>query len=271
VRRKLTPEDLERAFGEQWRVLRKSCNAYDSGDMAEAKRIAAALRTFLHDTRKSRSLLQQLGMKDILFFDTAQDIDERNLLPTFGLVFVASTPSGGSYIPPLNLPLARQVWMLPFDHWWSKVVVRVPNELDLRRSDLVLMMANQDGGAHVDASIDERYYKLTREHVGGWSVATQAGNVTLDGIEAASVRQIAQEVLSSLISGYRTIPPDMASELSDADWEAQFGSRPNQADAASRAQFRNMCPCASGLEYAECHKAGAVNAGKVVPPLWARS
>lgn len=269
AKRKLSPHEITRLYEEQWTFLRKSCDAYDVGDVSEAKRIAVCLRVLLHDTRRSHSLLRHLKMQDLLFFDTSRDVDPRNLAPTLGLVFVAMSPTNAAYVAPLGLALGYPVWMVPFAHWWTKIVMHVPNEIDVTRADLVLSMANQDGGAHVDGSLNETYYRLTREHVGGWSLNAPNGPAPLEDIEGASIRQIAQEVLITLLSGHRMIPSDLPAELSDENWKAQFGSYPSEKNAEARARFRNMCPCASGLEYKECHMAGGRNVGRIVAPRWA--
>jgi hypothetical protein len=60
---------------EQMTFLRGSAESYDAGDFSEAKRLATTLRLLLHDTKKSRSLLTHLGLKNKLrFVDTAGEI-----------------------------------------------------------------------------------------------------------------------------------------------------------------------------------------------------
>lgn len=265
-KRSLSRNELQDQYRAQSRLLRKSCKAYDSGDSDEARRIASSLRLLLHDGPSSRSLLGQLGLKDFLFFDTAQAVDPRNLLPTFALIVIGSR--GGSpprYQAPLGLPLGRPVWMIPFRYWWSKPVIVVPNDISLVRSDVVMTMANQDGGAHVDPALEESYYRITREHVGGWTANYPEGERPIEDVEGASVRQIAQELMTTLITGSATIPSDLPGELSDRDWVAQFGRARDSRDTP----LRNMCPCDSGLEYRQCHMAGGINVGKVVAPRWA--
>ena len=62
-----TPEDIRRHFAEQLQFLKTSAALYDRGDEAEAKPLAVPLRTLLHDSPRSRSLLSQLDLKGILF------------------------------------------------------------------------------------------------------------------------------------------------------------------------------------------------------------
>jgi len=149
---------------------------YDAGDFSEAKRLAATLRLLLHDTKKSRSLLTQLGLKNKLrFVDTAGAIerDRYEVLP--GGRFRASIA--------IAVPLAPIAWgswkgfrfiarlddhrtsfnPLPFNTWWTSPVVAIPPKFRLTRRDLVLGVANQDGGAHVDASLREQFAGVARQ------------------------------------------------------------------------------------------------------------
>lgn len=260
------PDDIRAQFGEQWRFLRRSCDAYDSGDEAEAKRMAATLRLLLHDTRRSRALLTLLSSKDILFIDTAEDVNPENLLPTFGLVLARLGGGVARYVAPLGAPLPKPIWLIPFQYWWDKSVICVPGDFTISRKYLVLAMADQDGGAHVDPELDELYYRLTREHA--LNAVYSVGGITypIPHIATASVRQIAHEVLATLVKPYRMIPPD----LPDAQLEPVVGATLDAATGqvtSTSTVPRHMCMCHSGLEYKDCHARGGVNEGKTVAPL----
>ena len=121
-KRTLSRDEIAAAYREQWAFLRKSCAAFDAGDETEAKRIATSLRVLLHDYKQSVSLLTQLSLKDALFFDTAKNINSDNLLPTFGLVMAHHFAKDCRFVAPLDRPLGRPVWMIPFEFWWRKRV-----------------------------------------------------------------------------------------------------------------------------------------------------
>ena len=56
---------------------RRSCQWYDSGEVDEAIRIAVPIRTIIHDTRNSTSLLTHLNAKGIkLWSSVLQDAPE---------------------------------------------------------------------------------------------------------------------------------------------------------------------------------------------------
>ena len=189
----------------QVRFIRKSALAFDDGDHAEAQRIALALRVLLHEKGMSRSLLLQLGLRDVLLFhDTSGFQPEGD--PAFpglgfgGLVWMALGRSPRFYAP---LGRAGTVSKLPFSAWWEAATLRVPHPetgvgYDFSRKRLVLTMTEQDGGAHVDQALDEPYYALTRESLMG-EVAIGGKLVSSDSDPVPhAIRQIAHEVLSTL-------------------------------------------------------------------------
>ncbi|RVU35486.1 hypothetical protein EOE67_14035 [Rheinheimera riviphila] len=89
---------------------------------------------------------------------------------------------------------------LDFNAWWEEVVFLTPNA-SLTRQDLVLQMANKDGGAHVDAKVEEKYDRFRNSWVAGSSlVGIKSGTVRgYDNIPTyPAIRQIAFELLASL-------------------------------------------------------------------------
>jgi len=75
------------------------------------------------------------------------------------------------------------------------------------RENLVLIMANQDGGAHIDPKLDKDYEALTVDFLGhSMEIGSNLTDKTMGGdippmrgnVAAASVRQIAFEVLSTI-------------------------------------------------------------------------
>jgi len=193
-----TEEDLRDQLKVQIGFLVQSSDAYDRGNVDEAKRLAIALRILLHDKgRTSVSLLTLLNKKDILFYDTALEYNPNNLLSMPGLVMLKAGPDGGEYIPPLDMRCSKG--KIPFPQWWSNIVVVDIKGNKSTRKDLVLTVCEKDGGAHVDPKLDEAYYAFSRSNSLGWKY--QKDGVVQDFTgrpELASIRQVAYEVLKSL-------------------------------------------------------------------------
>jgi len=208
---KRSRDDLQAQLREQLRFLLTSCERYDQGDKSEAKRIAVPIRTLVHDTGNSMSLLGQLGLGR-KFLDTAFDVPDdvvqqvwrcRLALPD------AITP--GAWAPLLDGSTSR---IVDFDEWWTETVVTDAKGNTFSRSDLILNVANTDGGAHVDPTLERTYAELTRENScqmlfgtidmsHGWPESL-AGHkfFQMESPVNASIRQVGHEVLKTLIPGY---------------------------------------------------------------------
>jgi len=171
-------EDLLGLLAENPEFLRSSSAAFDSGYEAEAKRLAVVLRVLLHQTAQSHSILDQLGIKDRLdFLDSASPINPGNLLPTPGLVLMqmttTETGSAGRYIAPLDMERPAGTRMKAFAGWWIDPVMKVEDTWS--RKELVLTLANKEGGAHVDPSLNDRYESwLRRTDSAGSACPSQA-------------------------------------------------------------------------------------------------
>lgn len=183
--------------------LERSAIAFDAGTEDEASRLATSIRVLVHDHPRSgsQSVLTQLGIKDSLrYLDTS--LSHRGLRPNHpgwdaGLASMEILPGrGGRYVAMLdNLPPER-VRQSSFSSWWSKTIYR---RVGFGRKDLVLGLADMDGGAHVDARLEDAYADLTRRNVLGWAYSDDNGNRPFEGNAAkASVRQITYELLSTL-------------------------------------------------------------------------
>lgn len=189
-------QDLYNELENQIYFLESSIINFDQGHFEEGKRIATTLRVLLHDTKISHSLLGQLGVKDKLwFFDVARYYDGRNLLSDDLLLNILAP----------RLTITGKTPAKHFEEWWGRQVVMSTggmNPMTYTRKQLVLLLANQDGGAHVDPEIDEEYYEITRNNKYGWFLSTEQhdnASIPLSNNRInLSVRTIAFEVCCSL-------------------------------------------------------------------------
>jgi len=196
---KQSHSDLENHFKEHIGFLTASCEAFDRGFKAEAKRMACSLRVLLHDTKNSKSLLKQIHQKHkIRFKNTCTDYDPRNLLPQNGLVQIHVSSGGGEFHPRLDdNPHPPTKPELAFEEWWNTTVVVDTKRNRFSRKDLILALANQDGGAHVDPNLDEKYAELSRKCSIGWIFHGEREEKPIPDLELACVRQITHEALST--------------------------------------------------------------------------
>ena len=207
---KQSKQELTRHLQENLGFLKASAASFDAGFFSEAKRLAVTIRVLVHDSDKSKSLLGLLGIKTGMgFLDTAHQYDPRNLMSHHGLVGLQLGAGGNRYFAPLNQSiLGGPNKYVFFPDWWNKVVVADSKKSKFNRRELVLALANKDGGAHVDPTLDERYADLTRNNSVGWLVSDGSNQKPLNDVELHSVRQIAHEIILSVerkISKFQTV------------------------------------------------------------------
>jgi hypothetical protein len=143
-----------------------------------------------------------------------------------------------------------------FDTWWNSTVFIDSKGSELSRKGLVLAVANQDGGAHVDPSLNQTYADLSRNNSLGWVFSDGKTTQPMEGPERAAIRQIAHEFLKSLIPGYTktpVYPPDGmimggAVVLQGADATARVASLSEKKKVGRN----ESCPCGSGKKFKRC-------------------
>lgn len=193
-------DELKRELVEQLQLLRHSCQAFDGGLEAVAKHISLSLRVLLHHHGQSRALLDQLGLRGGRYLTSAPPLNPRNLLTECNLVLMQVGPTGARYLPLVAAggpPFPLQP--VPFVDWWNNPVLKDNRGRTFCRRELVLNVADTDGGAHVDPELEEAYMAISRENSLGWVFSAGGGDSALEGRpELACMRQIAHELLSTI-------------------------------------------------------------------------
>lgn len=250
-------QELEAHLAEQLQFLRASADAYDSGFEGEAKRIAVSIRVLVHDTRRSKSLLGQIGKKDQDFVDSAFPIAPNSKSTHSGLVVTSISPAtGAKYVPFLDEAPHGASKLVEFERWWHTPVFVDSSGRALTRRDLVLTVANQDGGAHVDATLNSTYADLSRNNSLGWMYSDGVRTEVLGGPECAALRQIGHEVLKTLLPGYEKTPvyPEEGMVFGGVVVLQEEPARVNAAQLArpSKVGRNEKCPCGSGVKFKRC-------------------
>jgi hypothetical protein len=203
--------------------------------------------------RNAKSLLGQLNLKTNPFYDSSsfKRYNERpwDIAVYTGLIgqCINASSQEVSYIPILDRQVEEARW-IDFDTWWNMVVIKDERKNIFSRKDLVLNMADKDGGVHIDPVITEKYAAISRQNSLGWRGSMNSASYKpIPYPERAAIRQIAHEVLKSIIPDY-TISVDIG--------EAYFVAY-NIAvmyEPLKKKIGRNeVCPCGSGRKYKHCH------------------
>lgn len=259
----LTPEELQDLFLEQLAFLESSSAGYDNGFEGEVKRLAVGARVLVHDTDKSTSLLKLLDKKSGQFFDTSVPFDEQNLLSHSSLVGTVLGDCGAMPVPLLDDgPFSRSI---RFDAWWNGIVFVDAKRNEFSRKDIVLSLANKEGGAHVDKLLDQKYADLRKNNSLRWFEGTSDGK-ELPGSDQvpATMRQIAHELLKTLKPGYschRKAKPGDGIFILGASLvqSAEVPPIPKHNLPKTRPVVNGIrigrndpCPCGSGKKYKRC-------------------
>jgi len=197
-----TEKELLNHLKEQIAFMKASASSYDNGFEGEGKRLAVVIRVLVHDTQQSTSLLTLLKKKNILFYDSATVYDPNNPLPSNDLVMMRLSNIGAEYIAPLdNLSPARdKTKKVSFGRWWDRNIILKDKANNIfTRKKLTLIVANKEGGAHIDPKLDQDYANLSRFNSLGWKFFKSGVEKDFNNTPILpSIRQIAHEVIKTL-------------------------------------------------------------------------
>ncbi|MFC0221185.1 hypothetical protein [Nocardioides zeicaulis] len=204
-----TVPELLNHLDEQLAFIDASCSAFDDGIEYECKRLATHVRTLVHDTGRSRSLLALLQAKDRLWFhDSIAAKRERisafraaGAIPAFmgGLMIVEMGDQGTRYVPHgLEPSTSDELRMTRFEEWWREPAMFPTSGPAATRYDLMDWLAHKDGGSHID-ELPPTYVALTTGNAMGARFDVPAGLAPARNSPIpAAMRQIAEELRRSL-------------------------------------------------------------------------
>jgi hypothetical protein len=243
-------EELQQHLKDTIQALELSSRSFDGGFEGEANRLAAAIRVLVHDTGSSKSLLGQLGQKSIKFYETSIPRNPRNIMTYSGLTAIELTPEGAKYVAVLDMlpPDSPPRWV-SFDEWWNRVIFVDQKGSETSRKDLILAVANKDGGAHLDPVLHGKYADLSRRNSLAWQFSSPRGDIPLEGPEKAAVRQITHEILKSLSPTMPMAEPKVTGSLLIG---ASAVVEEKQA-VVPKVGRNDPCPCGSRKKYKHCH------------------
>jgi hypothetical protein len=154
---------LEAALGEQITLLKRSVKYFLGGDLTEVLRIATILRVLAHQTTRSHALLQQID-PDWQQWKIRDNAQLRSLMKPIGdrvtdveFYYAAQFrvhSKTGDFRPYGELG-APSYFETTLGEWWQAETAVIHEEAIhavFTRRQLVLTLANKEGGAHVDIS-----------------------------------------------------------------------------------------------------------------------
>jgi hypothetical protein len=248
------PEELEKELIDQLDLLQKLTELYDQGTKTTAKPMATCLRVLLHDKNRSHSLLGQLKLKNNDFLSTCEatiDLPSNQVRAgTFsGLIGINSE---GGYVPYLDEMPGGKPRKVNFNDFWCETIFIDQQHNKFSRKDIVLFVAEQDGGAHVDPGLDENYVELARNNSLGWMAGTANEWKPLEDAHLAAIRQISHEVLKTFVSNYEVVKPE-TNGITIGGGGFVLTYKDDNVGSTRKVGRNEPCPCGSKVKYKRCH------------------
>ena len=174
-----------------------SARRYDGGTLAEAKRLAVALRILCRSSRTQTGLLQSL------------DLVQTSIISTMTYGVGGPALLGVRYyagVPTFFAPLGNATGTKPFDQWWNEVVLKDRDGAVLTREGIVLQVADKEG-AHADPKVPAAMYNLAKGISAGVTVGAGQNVEYANDPRKPAIRQIAHELLLTFATGYVASAP----------------------------------------------------------------
>ncbi|MBU7536930.1 hypothetical protein KGM86_00570 [Leuconostoc lactis] len=187
-------QEIYEHWGDQIEFIEESINAFDKGNEKEARRIATAIRVMLHETPNSLSIYKQLE-KNMIFKSKTDIYSPANLVSSWLLLQLSCGPDGLKYLPNLDDASHTRIFFMIFEDWWNQIIFDDKNNC-FTRKDIILFVANKDGGAHLDPEISESFAKISMYNSIGWK--DKNDNSPLNNPLYSAVRVIAEELIDSI-------------------------------------------------------------------------
>ena len=201
---------------DQVNILINACHEYDKGYFFHAKQMSSIIRVLLKDgSKQTVSLLTSLGVKEtIKFYNTAYSAQDPSVLLNLVGAFSHYKQPPAIVEIPIYVPMFDDTGLIDvqwinFKDWWESDVIVCKsdsNNFSLSRKKIVLTMAEQDGGAHVDRfeKIDTVYKGIITNTLNILANTTTDGKITtIQYLQYALVRQIAHEVITTICAVYK--------------------------------------------------------------------
>jgi len=154
-------ENVVARLKEQMQFLRTSLRAFYGGEFAESVRIASIIRTLVHETAINKPLLKQAQPNglDLPILDHAGERPGEKAI----FRFAVSARIGPTIAPAVDLWSSHYA-LSTVGAWWNAEVFTFQSQLGRQlvytRRKVILILANKEGGAHVDENEDPDYGRL---------------------------------------------------------------------------------------------------------------
>lgn len=184
------------AFIEQLNFLRSAAELYDNGNRSAIKMATPQLRTLFYKQSYGDILIDLISeINKNQFLSTCKFSDKTVLYG--GSVTNAFVDGKYVYLPACYEKGLEVGHYISFEHWWNGRIL-IASDASFTREELVKFIVNNDGGAHIDPKLNEKYYNLKND-----IYSLQATNargmpgIPFKELHLALLRQLVHEALMS--------------------------------------------------------------------------
>lgn len=180
------------------RRIRDLCENFDSKRLVDSGSMALQLRLLFIDSSArtgGRSVMNLMGITNFQkILSTVPQVISNRTISSMGFLGLRTNPDGSEWYAPLSeTPGVRN--LLTTQKWLDENIFKT-GSITFSRNKLISVIANKEGGAHVDPVIDPEYYEIARTNGAGWSFVGVDGKETpLGNPFPAILRQLCYEVL----------------------------------------------------------------------------
>lgn len=179
--------------------IKSSSRSYDEGYFGEAHRLAVAIRSIVHGSPGTASILEEIGLTDLFFYDNCPNYRPEIHMPFSGLALAGMAKDDPEYVPRLGQNPNVQTNKVTYEQWWNKkVIVDEEFNIVLTREGVIEAVANTFSREQVDPKLNDFYNETILKCGLGWVDEKAALQLSMIPIEFASVRQIAYELIKAL-------------------------------------------------------------------------
>ena len=178
--------------------IRSLCADFDSKDLIDPGSMALQLRLLLIDSSSrtgGRSVMNLMGVTNAqrILSTVPQLISERTI-SSMGFIGLRLSEGEANWYAPVGDTKGAQN-LLTTEKWLEEPIFKT-GSVTFSRLKLIKVIADKEGGAHLDPSIDPEYYEIARANGTGWTFFLGDGKeISLGDPFPALLRQLCYEVL----------------------------------------------------------------------------
>jgi hypothetical protein len=180
------------------RRIRNLCADFDSKNLIDPGSMALQLRLLFIDSASrtgGRSVMNLMGVTNAqrILSTVPQRISERTI-SSMGFLGLRLSEGEANWYAPVGDTKGAQN-LLTTEKWLEEPIFKT-GSITFTRFKLIRVIANKEGGAHLDPSIDPEYYEIARANGAGWTfLLGDVQEIPLGDPFPAMLRQLCYEVL----------------------------------------------------------------------------